>query len=423
MSYQAIISNITVYPHPNADRLQLASAKGYTFVVGADARTNDLYVIFPDDGILMDEFCKQNDLYPRVDDNGNRAGGYFKEGNARVRAQNFRKVKSECFGMPVSCLAYTKHDLSKLRDGDMFDTLNGHKICEKYYTPATLRAMKGGTLPKTKTIQLDFPEHKDTTQWRFAALPDHCLVHITEKIHGTSVRVKHTVVKRKVTGFKAFLNKFGFKFVNEKMEYVLGTRRTVLKTDPDGNHVGGFYAEKGDAAQPYILALDELRGKLKPEVQVYGEIVGYMPGGKALFAHSTEEDKDLKKKYGPVIDYSYGNPVGQAAFYVYRVTDHGRDLSFFETQAFCKSHGLKMVPYITSYHMNSQEDKASLDAIIESHLEGPSTLDERHIREGVCILVESQDGSKIYKSKSFSFRLLEGLVKQDENYVDAEEVA
>jgi hypothetical protein len=422
MSYKGIVSKITVFPHPNADRLQCASAKGYNFIVGLEAKTDDLYVIFPDDGILSREYCVANDLYPIKDEYGNRiGGGYFIEGKERVKAQNFRKVKSECFGMPVSSLGFTGYDVSNLKDGDMIDTLNKVKICEKYYTPATLRAMKNGTLPKAKKIELNFPQHTETTQWRFANPQAGTLIHFTEKLHGTSVRVTNTKVRRPLTWWQKVQRFFNKNKDFAKAEYVLGTRRTVLLTDKNGDHVGGYYTDKTSKAYPYTLALEELQGKLPEDVQVYGEIVGYLPSGKCLFTHNTEEDKESVKRYGPVIDYSYSNPVGQAAFYVYRVTDKGRDLSWFEMVAFCKARNLKLVPHLGTFYYEG--NKEHLDKQIAFLEEGSSTLDERHIREGICVLLENENGSKIYKAKSFTFRLFEGLVKNDANYVDLEEIS
>lgn len=424
MSYNAVVSTIVTSPHPNADRLKLAHAKGYCIVVSIDAQDGDLYVVFPDDGILSDEFCKAADLYPRKDENGVRiGGGFFTEGNARVKAQRFRGVKSEAFALPVASLAFTGYDVSKLKDGDQFDTLNNVKLAEKYYTPATLKAMKNGSGTKpTKKIIMDFPEHKDTTQWRFAHVDSGSLVVITEKLHGTSVRVKRTKVARPLNWWKNTISFFAPFLDFRTDEYVLGTRRTVMKATPSGEYGGGYYADRNeDSGQPYVLALKELAGKLDPEVQVYGELVGYLPSGRALFTHGTEADKELKKQYGGVMEYSYGCPKGQAAFYVYRVTDHGRDLSYFERVAFCKARGLKHVPLLDILIYDGDMDK--LNEVVASYDEGTSVLTTSHIREGSAIEVLNEMGSKIYKSKSFSFRLLEGLVKQDVNYVDAEEIA
>ena len=244
MSYQAVVAALVTSPHPNADRLKLAHVKGYCIAVGIDAKDGDLYVVFPDDGILTDELCKANDLYPRKNEQGEKiGGGFFTEGNARVKAQRFRGVKSEAFALPVASLAFTGYDISKLKDGDQFDTLNGVKLAEKYYTPATLKAMKNGNGPKSqKKFEMDFPEHKDTTQWRFAHVEGGSLVVITEKLHGTSVRVKRTMVTRPLKWWqKPFAKFFDFR----KDDYVLGTRRTVLRVNDSGQYAGGYCSRIG----------------------------------------------------------------------------------------------------------------------------------------------------------------------------------
>lgn len=68
-------------------------------------------------------------------------------------------------------------------------------------------------------------------------------------------------------------------------------------------------------------------------------------------------------------------------------------------------------------------NKDALDARIQSMLEGSSLIDPTHMREGVCVWVESEHGIKVYKEKSYSFKLAEGIVKENDSYVDAEEAA
>jgi len=54
---------------------------------------------------------------------------------------------------------------------------------------------------------------------------------------------------------------------------------------------------------------------------------------------------------------------------------------------------------------------------------GASTLDDTHIREGVVVRVEKANGTiKAYKHKSNEFKILEGIMKTSDDYVDAEEI-
>ena len=55
---------------------------------------------------------------------------------------------------------------------------------------------------------------------------------------------------------------------------------------------------------------------------------------------------------------------------------------------------------------------------------GPSTLDHTHIREGVVVRVENPDGTTHFlKAKSYEFKVLEGIIKNNDSYVDMEEVS
>jgi hypothetical protein len=54
---------------------------------------------------------------------------------------------------------------------------------------------------------------------------------------------------------------------------------------------------------------------------------------------------------------------------------------------------------------------------------GGSVLDASHIREGVVLRVESVQGPNFIKSKSWEFKVLEGIIKDRTDYVDAEEIS
>jgi len=65
MSYQAFITKISLRPHPNADRLQLATVLGEQVVVGMGMTDNEWVVYFPENGKLSPDYCQENDLFPR----------------------------------------------------------------------------------------------------------------------------------------------------------------------------------------------------------------------------------------------------------------------------------------------------------------------------------------------------------------------
>lgn len=432
--YKAVITKIQTAKHPNADRLQIGYINGARVVVGLETKSGDLGIYFPSDGQLSKEFCDAHDLVARKDsETGVKiGGGYFAE-NRRVRNQAFRGVKSEGYWMPLSALAFTGYDLTKFREGDEFDELNGVKLCQKYYTPATLAAIqrnKSLLNDDSDKTKIYLPEHKDTTQFRFARLRKGDVVFVSEKIHGTSVRYGNVKVVRLKKDLKHTLKralrylgmndlvKHKFFQNKEEYEYILGTRRAFLPKIDEYTYGSGYYGN-GD---PYTIAPKLLYGKLKEDEIVYGEVVGYLHTGAALFTQETKELKDVASQYGPKLDYSYGNPVGQHSFYAYRITQNGVELSNQQMLLRCKELGINAVPQTRKFIFDGNHPK--LNSRLENMLEGPSVLDKRHIKEGICIRVESEvDGTRIYKFKSHTFGLLEGYLKDNESHVDLEEIA
>jgi hypothetical protein len=60
---------------------------------------------------------------------------------------------------------------------------------------------------------------------------------------------------------------------------------------------------------------------------------------------------------------------------------------------------------------------------VESLVEGPSFLDPSHIKEGVVLRIESDQGIQFLKHKSHIFKVLEGISKDDDQAVDIEEIS
>lgn len=90
MTNAAIIVKLSnVRKHPNADKLQLASALGYTVVVGLEIKSGDLGIYFPDGTRIGPEFAAANNLVRLKDEAGNNIGGMF-DNNRRVRTIKLR---------------------------------------------------------------------------------------------------------------------------------------------------------------------------------------------------------------------------------------------------------------------------------------------------------------------------------------------
>lgn len=455
MSYEARIAEISfIRPLPNADRLQIATVLGSSVVVGLDVKKGDIVVFFDSDGQLSHEMCYNNNLYQKQETNKDpNKKGYF-DHKRRVRAQLFRGAKSEAFIIGLESLKFTGYDISKLEIGNCFNELNGVHICNKYFTPATLRSAKKNE-PKIQSgynkeaLKKLFPEHKDTDQFRFATdqnLQGLCI--FTSKIHGTSFRVGNIYypIKQENKWYHTFWNTFvdeifhGPKHIfnfflsdkqkedlkiypKEKKEWQIihGTRRVIKgKVDEKATDYRSLSALQ---IAPFIE---------KGEIW-YGEIVGYEDSGASIMqkVSTAEMPKEFKKRFGDTITYKYGCLPGTCDIYIYRITYQNENGAIYElpwgqVKNKCIKAGIKHVPEIDQRLVISESDVAKLKEIVEYYTEIvdiAEPIDPSHIKEGICIRRESFiDGStKIWKNKTMAFKILEGIAKADETYIDTEE--
>jgi hypothetical protein len=420
-----------VRKHPNADRLNLATVHGHQVVVGLEAKEGDRGVFFPCDGQLSEAMAEANDLVGYTDPaTGEKKGGFFAK-NRRVRAQKFRGEKSDGFFIELDKLAFTGYDLSTLEDGFAFTELGGVQVCQKYYTPAT-RAKMSRPGQARKQRNLIFPEHIDTAQFRYNShrIPVGAVVYITEKAHGTSGRYGNVAETTPMSGWQKFWAKLAgfigrFDPATEFFGYqhLSGSRRVVLDKQPEAASYYGTNSFRED-----VVAGIELH---KGEV-LYFEIVGDVAEGQPIMPVHTVKDelKDIQKQYGKKMDYRYGTLSGEHKMLVYRVTRLNEDgvetdLSWQQVKQRCKELGLQTVPELDMMFTTDDSDisRQMLTDTVEALTDGPSTLDSSHIREGVVVRVESDQGTWFFKNKSWAFGVLEGYIKDSDTYVDTEEAA
>lgn len=424
MTYKAkvIVAN-DIIQHPNADNLNLLRYGGVQFVVSKSLTQGVLVVLFPEDGQLSHNFCKANNLYRDSSKNKDPLKSGFFEDSRRVRAQPFRGQKSYGFVADVSYFDYLGN--VSLNAGDEFDTLNGETVCQKYYTPKTLRAMNNNAQKKVKNIEYSMAEHIETDKWSYTK-PSQIplsLVIVSEKVHGTSARTSRTKVTHRNPHLwqKIVSSIFKKDFVLENYEFVTGTRRTIVNNRADITTEG---------QQDHYRW--EWHNKIAPQLHV-GETVYYEIVGWDSFGGTIMERQDLSKLKktdfvkpewkNPMI-YSYGLPEGQNDVYVYRITQTSDDgtvteLPWFAVESRVKELGLKTVPVMKLF---LTKDVSDIQGVIDSYVTNQSSvLDARHLMEGVCIRIENVDGMKVYKEKNYAFGVLEGYLKEKDDYVDTEE--
>ena len=464
MAYCGYVTTLkNVRPHSNADRMKLADCFGNTICVGIDAAEGEIGVYFPTDGQLSVEYCTKNDLVRRKDENGNPAGGYLDPEKRNIRAIKLRGEKSDGLFMPLSSFAYTGVNPDEWTIGTPITVVNGHEICQKYIprTKHSGSAGNGGVkhISKSKApIAPLFYEHKDTEQlaYNLAAFKPDDEIEITLKMHGTSQRTAHTKV---LTGFKRTIWDKLFRREGTPIYdwgYVTGTRRVVLD-----DFAGGFYGSNEFRKQH----ADFFEGKLWKGETVYYEVVGFTHTGAPIMTSADNKkinDKEFAKTYGKETVFSYGctasgyhptldsepNSWPKSDIYVYRMTMANEDGEVVEyTPDFmryrCELMGVKTVPVFwkgiipqepaiphpdychTSDMISDKMMKCNageyVKYIAEQFYDGPDPIGKTHVREGVVVRILNRPTFTAYKHKNFSFKVLEGLIKDTAETPDIEE--
>lgn len=434
-------------PHTNADRLQIATIFGNDVIVDLNVAIGDIGVYFPSDLQLSKEFCEINDLVRRKDENGNPCGGYLDPDKRNIRPIKLRGEKSDGLYLPIKCLEYTQ---GRLKIGDRIDVVNGHEICCKY-----IPVIKNKTSSKTKKcnkvrkhtapVAPLFIEHADTEQlnYNLDAFKVGDQIEITLKMHGTSNRVAYVPVLKKFkrTLFDRILGREG-KPIYE-YDYISGTRRTVLNSFD-----GGFYGSNTFRKQ----FEDRLRGKLYKGEEVYFEIVGFTDAGTPIMpiGDNNKVGKDFVKQYGEKTVFSYGcapndKDLPQSEMYVYRMTMTNEDGAVVEyTPDFmryrCEQMGVKCVPVFAKatidcegVHVYAPDNELygfvhetdnvgdTVKLVAEKYYDGADPIGKTHVREGVVVRIVNRPKFCAYKTKNFSFKVIEGIIKDSAQEPDMEE--
>jgi hypothetical protein len=338
--------------------------------------------------------------------------GYL-EDNRRVRAIKLRGNVSNALVLPMECLMrfVGRSDVfdaamavrEDFKDGDTFDRLGDHEICRKYVVKTREpRGMQARVKAEPRVDAKLFPEHFDSPNYfrvdRTINPEAHAVV--TQKLHGTSIRIGNTLVKRRLSWIERFLKMWGIEIQEYEYAMVYGSRKVIKDVNnPNQNH---FYDH--DLWSEYGKKLD---GLVPEGYIVYGELIGWAG------------DVPIQK------GYTYNIPHGLCNLYVYRVTTvnpHGvtSDLSWEAVTQFCTERGLKHVPELWNGPASLVPEL--LDELLDTkfHEEADVLLGRRtHAAdlllsralplapespcdEGVCIRIEAIT-PEIYKAKSPAF--------------------
>lgn len=457
--------------HNNADRLQIATIFGNDVIVGLDTQIGDLGIYFPVDLQLSEEYCRENDLVRRKDENGNAAGGYLDPDKRNIRAMKLRGEKSDGLFMPITSISYIDNSFVNL--GDKIDILDGHEICRKYI-PRTNKSnnnQREGNRTRKKKVPIAplFQEHADTEQlvYNLNDFKPLDLVEITLKMHGTSQRTGYLPILkgyndsfacragntfRKVLAYLREEEDYEIKHDGTPIYdwgYISGTRRVVLEDWVDG----GFYGTNAFRKQH----ADKFEGKLHKGETVYYEVVGFTDTGTPIMSeapNSRVQDKEFTKQYGKTTVFSYGcssiplpplivggeiirDAIPQSDFYVYRMTMTNEDGDVVEyppdyMRYRCEQMGVKCVPLLWRGFIPSCYQEVDKDGTLitpgewiknkaEEYYDGPDPIGKTHIREGVVCRIVNRPKFTAYKYKNFYFKTIEGIIKDTADAPDMEE--
>lgn len=231
-----------LHPHSNADRLQIATIFGASVIIDLSVKIGDLGIYFPIDLQLSEEYCAQNNLVRKKDENGNNIGGYLDPDKRNIRAMKLRGEQSEGLFMPLESLKYTGE--TKFEVGNKIEIVNGHEICRKYIPRGNTHTsdLRTGNRARKHSVPIAplFAEHADTEQlvYHLDDIKEGDLIEITLKMHGTSGRTGY------LPKFQGYKRTFWDKILRRPgtpiydWGYVTGTRRVVLNDFEDGGYYG-----------------------------------------------------------------------------------------------------------------------------------------------------------------------------------------
>lgn len=396
-NYCATVVRIkNILPLENCDNVVATNIFGFQAIIGKNVQVGDIGVVFTVETQLSHEFCSNNNLYRHTENNINsdpNKKGYI-EDNRRVKAVKFRGNRSDALFMSLSSFEYLGINIDDFNEGDTFDELDGNEICKKY---EVIRRNSGRSnyQPKAKMfVRVDtkyIPEHFTTDNYFKNAemIPPDSEVIVTQKIHGTSIRVANTIVKRKKTIRDRLASFIGVKIQETEFDMVFGSRKVIKDiNNPHHNH---FYDVVKDGIDLWTREGKKLDGLVPENFILYGEIVGW-----------TDTNAPIQQ------GYTYNLPIGTCSLYIYRiafVNEKGLvvDLTWDQMKEFCFQRGLNLVPEIFRGKHKDFVATEFLDKQLKKIYAHCLPLDsEETVDEGVCIRVDKLT-PYILKAKSPKF--------------------
>lgn len=339
-----------IIKHPNADKLSIATVKGWNCIVGLDQyKINDLVVYCPPDSIIPNNLIEKYNLE------------YLKK-NGRVGTVKLRGYISQGLILDLPDGNFKEGD-------DVADLLSITK-----YEPPAPPAMRGAKqIPKRKMNPL-FDKYTDIENIKNYndVFKDGDNIVITEKIHGSNSRFGNLeiVIDKHQPFIYKIQNWFTKNILKHTHQWVYGSHNVQISGNTNRN---SYY---GDDVWGKIAKKYNMKDIIPEDYIVYGEIYGY------------DEISDME-----IQDLHYGK--NEIDLIIFDVKYKDKYLSWEELEIFCHDRNLPLVPllYLGGYY----------DGVIQTYTNGKSSLCPSQIKEG-CVIKSLEEennpriGRKILKS-------------------------
>lgn len=417
-NYLAKVVELTnLQKHPNADSLQVAIIDFQEVITGMDAKDGDVYVFFPLECQINEEFLRATNSFRDAALNIDPEQKGFFEKKGRVKPVRLRGQRSMGYIVPVSIVAlWAGVDETEMVPGTEFDTIADKLMCKKYvvYTREP-RPLRQGKQPKriSRLVDGQVRLHVDTENLRknmFEIQPTD-IITITYKTHGTSFWVSHVLTKRKLSLLDRVAKMLGASIIEQEYDYVYGSRK-VVKNEYETAERNHFYGEDiwGSIAS-------DLKDFIPKGYTFYGEALGYTKNGGWIQKN-----------------YDYGTKQGERRIQIYRITSTNadgivHDLSSTQVKEMCERFGLEYVHAF--YHGPAWQLYPEMNTEEHWHENFMKELEKDYLgkdcfmcvnkvpAEGIVLRKEALGEFKAYKLKSFEFMEYETKM-MDEGQEDIE---
>lgn len=418
MAYFGLVTHLcNVRKDENSDRLYLAECFGEGVIVGPDMREGELVLYLPTDGKIERWFGNAFNLF-RKNEDGTPQGGYI-EDNRHIRAIKLRGNQSSGVVIALDKI-YDAFGDQKWLVGEKVNTINDKVFCSKYipkrrHVPTTAKKTSYKGRKAEGIIYPEFDMHKDTEQLAYNLGKFHPgdKLNMSLKMHGTSQRSMKTYAELP----NGFWRRLFHMKKKTKEVYVCGTRRCVVTENSEG-----YYGN--DAFR--ISHHKKIESFVENGMEIFYEVVGYYGPNETdtimpIADNSKINDKAFMKQFGKKTVFSYGCNPGESEMYVYRITANNGEKEYTpaEIVAWCKKAGVYHVPYIEDFEFTTVED---LQERVNKYFEDlVDPIGRTHVKEGIVIRRLNSLGWQAYKSKTYEFKVLEGLIKETASVPDMEE--